>query len=338
MFGFLRSRPGVLSKNDWTALNLLQCGLCHVFRQGYGTWASLLANWEGRFLALLTYSQYAQETELTTTRCPASLWVHQCPAIESNTALQYAAAIVMRLVQEKMADDIRDEKSPHTKWINRLLRPHFGKAKSTLQSLDFPSDSFDSLLKRQFAIESCEQIHDLDDATAPFADAMGLLTAHTCRIGGVSENYDILNQIGRLIGRVITIIDASHDFDRDFKNNQYNVIRETTPYRTPDTGLTSLQIEAIENYLLLNLNAICRNTLKLTFFRNAGAVQNILLLGLYDASMHAIQKISKNTDHLATKPFNTPACTSCGELMSSRFCPHCGEIAGSVYESASRVL
>lgn len=324
MFGFLRSRPGMLSAGDWTALNGLHCGLCNVFRREYGTWACLFANWEGRFLALLTHAQYAEETKLITTRCPALLWLRRCPAPETNTALQYATAAVMRLVQEKLADNIRDEKTICTKWIIHWFKRHFDRAECTLKRLDFPTDTFDTLLARQYAIESYGQMHEFDDATAPFARAMGLLTAHTCRIAEVPENYDTLDQIGRLIGRVITIIDACHDFGRDYEKSRYNVIRATTSCKTPGNGLSASQIEMVENYLLLNLNAIRRNAMKLVCYRNTGAVQNILLLGLYDVSMQAIKQIPKNTAFRPMRRYKTHACTSCGHLMNSRFCPHCG--------------
>lgn len=326
MFGFLQSRMNCLSTEDWNSLSTINCGMCHVFRKEYGIWSSLLAGWEGRFLALLIDSQNAEQFNFSETRCPVTLWLCRRQISEKDTALQYATAVVMRLFEEKLVDNIRDEDSIHTKWVHHWLNSRFKQANLTLKKLDFPVEKFNAFLSRQFAIESFTQVHVLDDATAPFACAMGLLTAHTCRIAGAHDNFNSLDKIGRLIGRVITIIDACHDYSRDYVKNRYNVIRETSLCISPGNSLSVSQIGRVENYLLSNLKAIRSYTNKLVLYRNAGAVHNIMQLGLFDASMRAIQQVSKEKAYMPIRRFRPISCTSCGHSMDSRFCPHCGKI------------
>jgi hypothetical protein len=299
--------------------------LCHVLRKEYGICSSLLAGWEGRFVALLSDSQSTKQTSLGETRCPAGIYLCRRTTNENDKALQYAAAIVMRLFQEKLTDNIRDDKSRLSIWIRSRFKRQFKKATLILRRLDFPIDNFNTLLSQQFDIETMADVHGFNDATEPFSRALGLLTAQTCRIAGTPDNFDLLDKIGRLLGRVITIIDACHDYIRDYKNRRYNVIREASPLIPLDYKLPAYQIENVENYLFLNLKDIRSCTRKLVFHRNAGAVQNILLFGLFDASLHAIQQISRANAYQPMRQFKPIYCTSCGYLIDSRFCPHCGK-------------
>ena len=68
------------------------------------------------------------------------------------------------------------------------------------------------LREAQRAVESGSETHSLDAVTQPPAEATALILGHTAVLAGAPENAPGLREIGRSVGRIVTLLDACHDF------------------------------------------------------------------------------------------------------------------------------
>jgi hypothetical protein len=305
-------------------MNRIQCGLCHSLRQEFNLPAGLLAGWEGCFLLLLIHAQSQEMETQGATRCPASIWTRHYPIPQMDKAAQCVAAVMVWLFQAKLTDNIRDAGSQKEQILIRLFHRSFEKAKSILRQSGWPIQEIQELFDEQYSLEADKTIEDLADATLPFCKAVGLLTAHTSRIAGFSDNVPVLLDIGRLVGQLIAMLDACHDYERDFKRNQYNLIRAVVCRNEDASKISAQQFERVANHILINLQTVRSMAENVTLYRHDRLVLNILALGLYDSARQALDNLANSVLGSSVPMTVSSTCPLCGSQASSRFCCHCG--------------
>jgi hypothetical protein len=324
MFGFLRSRQGMLTRSDSDKLSGHFCGLCHALRHDYIPMAGLLAGMEGRFLAVLIDAQTKAPALQQTKRCPVNAWQGKLSMTGGSTATRFAAAVTVFLFEQKLVDDVLDDRSLCAKLALQIFRKHFAKAKRILSEMSLPLYELLFLKKRQHNLEYFEDKADLESVSEPSGTAVGILLAHTAILAGAPKNRRILREIGDSLGRSITLMDACQDFDRDKKRKRYNAIEKAFGCKLSSDELFWILFDRIENYLLVHLQSIRLKIQQLSLRRHRQIIQNILMFGLYDEATKALNHLSA----IVSAPpifFNTEQkCTSCGLPVKSPFCPNCG--------------
>jgi hypothetical protein len=327
MFGFARIRKSQLTPQEYCQLKSYYCGLCHALRQDFNLLSSLLVGWDGRFLALLVEAQIPGLVLRSKTRCPATMGLLHNPIASYGVGTRYAAAVTVFLLGEKLDDNYEDDGSQLAKAVKRLTRKHFEQAAAILNEFNFPLELATSLRNEQATVESTARGATLSEVTAPSAKAVALIFAHTANLAGVEANVGPLTQIGRCVGRLVTLLDACHDYNSDIAKNKYNTIAATLPEQQSRQPVASDCYREVEYFLLEQLQHIRSQTKQLTLYRHERLVQNILMLGLYDTVIKGCQKFSQNVSDLETTvSAKLSSCPSCGAEISKvqRFCTACG--------------
>jgi predicted Zn-ribbon and HTH transcriptional regulator len=324
MFGFLRTRQSMLSGSDNDQLSRYHCGLCHALRHDYFSMAGLLAGMEGRFLVLLIDAQTNQPANQCMKRCPANAWLHKFIMTDYSMATRFSAAATVFLFEQKLIDNIMDDRSVFAKIGLQIFRKHFGKARLILSEMTFPLDELSILQKRQHDLENSKNDASLEVVCEPFGTAMGTLLAHTAILADKPQNKVILGEIGHCLGRAITLIDACQDYVRDKKRKRYNAIRKALNRDLKINDFSWALFDRIENYLLVNLQSIRLKTQALSLKRHHQIIQNILMLGLYDEAAKALNTLSNSVSSPSMLLITEQKCSSCGFSVKSSFCPKCG--------------
>jgi len=324
MFGFAQVRKDQLTTDEYNQLKTYYCGLCHALRQDFGLASAALTGWDGRFLALLVDSQLQKPEFLCMTRCPASIgFLHQ-PIVSHDVATRYAAAATVFLFGEKLDDRIEDDESQLAKTLKSLTRSQINKAIEILIDLDFPLSNAIALKEKQKTVESKKRGNDFWTVTAPSSQAVALIFSHTAKLTGAESNIKPLVEIGSCVGKLITILDACYDYKEDIKKDKFNAIAACLPIDGPAQPISNHFYEVVRNFLLLQLKEIRSQVKRLSLRRHNHLVENVLFLGLYDATESACYKLAKSVVDSEIIVLTECNCPTCGKAINSRFCTNCG--------------
>ena len=234
MFGFMRHHG--VAQREW---RLHYCGTCKTIGSLYGQRARLLLNHDTAFLAELLNSLNGEDAEQWAN--PYRSW--NCMRLPSReqmpVILRYVSAVNVLLGEYKVRDHEVDSPAVHWRWARRFFSPAFRKAQHELAELGFPLAQTDELLRRQPLVEATQGA-DLDAVAAPTAEITALVFANGARLAGVDPM--LLADVGYRFGRLIYLIDAWEDYDRDSRSGAFNALRSSG--RGLDDGAQLIRSEA----------------------------------------------------------------------------------------------
>jgi hypothetical protein len=325
MFGFARARPEMLAPEERIDLRRFYCGLCDALRRDYGPPYAALTGWDGRFIALTIGAQALHEETHAATRCPARLGTRSLSMVPYGIAARYAAAVTVFLLGEKLDDDLHDEHSKRARLAKPLTHKQVARAVGVLRELDFPLAEAMSLRESQRAVESGRQAYALQEVTQPPAEATALILGHTAVLAGTPENGPALREVGRSVGRIVTLLDACYDFPKDAKSGVFNAVAETAGSHKPIRSISGTRFEQTADYLIEQLREIRQAHSRLVLHRHASIVQNILFMGLFDATTNATRRLALCVRDPVSDRGKEWWCSTCGAPARSRFCPSCGK-------------
>ena len=216
MFGYIRTDTPELRVRENEYYRAVYCGLCRAQGKCTGQCSRMTLSYDIAFLALLRIAAEGKQTEIKRGRCIAHpfrkrAYVAYC---EPLAYCAYAAAI---LAYGKTVDDINDEKG--FKRFKALLAKPFAKGmrKRALKE-------YGELDIRVF--EGLKRLSDIEKKRLPSvdtpADAFGDILADILSFGLDGDNFKIMRNIGKHIGRWIYIVDAADDLDEDIKKERFN--------------------------------------------------------------------------------------------------------------------
>jgi hypothetical protein len=145
------------------------------------------------------------------------------PKDKMPLSLQFAAATNIILAEFKIADHISDTQQRRFKFAHRIFSKEFLIAESLLNDWNFPLEKIRNLLQTQTEIEN--SANNLDEYSLPTATVTAYFFSHGVKIIGKENLTNLAHEIGFAFGKLIYILDAFEDFERDEKANQFNALR-----------------------------------------------------------------------------------------------------------------
>lgn len=217
MFGYIKPFVPDLRVREHELYRAIYCGLCRSMGRHTGCASRLTLSYDFAFLCAVRLTLEKTKMDVKVTSCALSPWKRR-PIMEDNPALAYCAAAAAILTKEKVQDDINDSKGLE-KLAPRLLMPAAkGMAKRALK-LDstLPVKEISDGLSRlsQLEAEGCPSVDLVADC---FGDVLSAIFAH----GLSGSDKAVASAIGKSIGRVIYVLDAADDMEKDKKKGNYN--------------------------------------------------------------------------------------------------------------------
>jgi hypothetical protein len=225
----------------------------------YGQRSRLLLNHDAVFLAELLTLLSAESPALNADKAYLSYNCLSLPKSEDDMprSLQLAAAANILLAEFKVSDRIKDGRLFRWRLVQRLFSGGFRRAAALLRRWDFPVDKLRGLQDRQDEREAdprsprrCPStaLRRLASATAA---ATAMFFAHGARAIGRPEAPEVVNAMRRLgydFGRLVYLLDAFEDYEKDWRQGEFNALRAAFGWTTE--SLTSEQRRQAAEWLL----------------------------------------------------------------------------------------
>lgn len=218
MFGYIAPALNLLSDDLQKRYRACYCGLCRELQAISGGSGRLTLSNDMTFLGMLLQSLYEPDETIQTGRC----LLHPLKKSEKTLSgmSSYAAEMNLLLMYYKLADNIRDERSPAAKiGMSRIRKPFLEIEKSHPDTC-------------RAVGEILMEINNLEDEAATRGIREEDLD-HICNLSGkmlaitfVPDPNDVwaqtLFRIGEGLGRFVCFMDAYEDYDRDRKKGHFN--------------------------------------------------------------------------------------------------------------------
>jgi hypothetical protein len=234
MFGLMRAKKCGMSETEKHFRRLHYCGTCKTIGSLYGQKSRLLLNHDAVFLAeILTGISSGESVSGWQSAYQSYNCLNLPETGEMPLPLEFAAAANLILAEFKLADKIADENSRAGKIARKTFSNGFQKAQAKLErEWQFPLAEVREILSAQETIEndSLRQSNKspgeiLDELARPTAATTAIFFGEGSRITGKSELKNAASEIGFRFGKLIYLVDAFEDYEKDFRRGQFNAIR-----------------------------------------------------------------------------------------------------------------
>lgn len=221
MFGLMRAKQCGMTAEEKHFRRLHYCGTCKTIGSLYGQKSRMLLNHDTVFLAEILTSLSDEKVE----NWEKSYQSYNCLSLPKNEmpiSLQFAATANVILTEFKIADHVSDTRQRRFKLAHRIFSKEFIEAEKHLKEWNFPLEEVRSLLEKQTSIENNST--DLNELTLPTAIATATFFEEGAKLIGRKELANLAHEIGFNFGKLIYVLDAFEDFERDAKTNQFNAL------------------------------------------------------------------------------------------------------------------
>lgn len=208
MFGFVRPLEGKLTEEQLQEFKSYYCGVCKSIEKRYTHLARFTLTYDCAFLAMFLSAFLGSDTAKEDAVC-----VMRKRQIAKSSIVDYCADINVLLAYYKFDDDVNDDDSKKAKIARATLKKSFTKAKEKNPHIE---QLIKSNLEYLYLLEK-------DKCSEPdrVADAFGRLLEGIVGYG-CNMNKEAM-AVGYNLGRFIYLLDAFVDYQKDIKNDSYNV-------------------------------------------------------------------------------------------------------------------
>jgi hypothetical protein len=230
MFGLMRVKKCGMSDAEKHFRRLHYCGTCKTIGSLYGQKSRLLLNHDTVFLAEILTS-LSDENPKNWQRAYQSYNCLNLPESELPLPLEFAATTNLILAEFKLADKITDENSRAGKIARKTFSNNFQKARKKLENWRFPLEKVQEILSSQETIEADSATANktaaeiLSALSRPTAETTAIFFGEGARLTGKSELENLTAELGFNFGKLIYLLDAFEDYEKDFSKKQFNAIR-----------------------------------------------------------------------------------------------------------------
>lgn len=258
MFGLMRAKKCGMSDEEKHFRRMNYCGTCKTIGSIYGQKSRLLLNYDTVFLAEIL-SALSDENVADWQKSYQSFNCLALPKSEMPAALKFAATANIILTEFKLADHAADEKKRRYRLAQNAFTAEFQKAEKLLTAWNFPLAQIKDILNSQVAREATAT--SLDALAFPTAETTAVFFREGVRQIGKPELETQVFELGFNFGKLIYLIDAFEDYEKDFRRSQFNAFRAAFDLSeeklTTETKRKITQIfGAIEREIIEKINAL----------------------------------------------------------------------------------
>jgi hypothetical protein len=236
MFGLMRAKKCGMTAEEREVRRLNYCGTCKTIGSLYGQKSRFLLNHDTVFLAEVL-SALSGENAAGRGSAYQSYNCLSLPESELPFSLQYAATANVILTEFKLADHVADEGKRRYKIARRAFSGEFRTAGRLLEKWNFPLGEVKAILDSQSARERSEK--SLDALAWPTAETTGIFFREGVRRCGAAEIENLAFELGFAFGKLVYLVDAFEDYERDLRAGKFNAFRAAFDLReaklTPGT-------------------------------------------------------------------------------------------------------
>jgi len=234
MFGLMRAKKCGMSEDEKHFRRLNYCGTCKTIGSLYGQKSRFLLNHDTVFLAEIL-SALSGENVSDWQKSYQSFNCLNLPKNEMPLPLQFAATANVILTEFKLADHVADEGKRRYKMARNIFSKEFQTAEKLLSKWTFPLDEVKTILTSQNLRETTE--NSLDELAFPTAQTTAIFFREGAKLIGKNELENLVFEIGFNFGKLVYLLDAFEDYEKDFRTNQFNAFR--TAFNLKDEKLTA---------------------------------------------------------------------------------------------------
>lgn len=228
MFGLMRAKKCEMSEGEKHFRRLNYCGTCKTIGSLYGQKSRLLLNHDTVFLAEIL-SAVSNEKVGDWQKSYQSFNCLNLPEDEMPKSLQFAATTNIILTEFKLADHIADEKKRRYKFAHKSFSGEFRKAEALLNEWNFPLEKVRAILEKQTSVENERGGKDaaeiLENLAAPTAETTAIFFSEGALACGADELEKSFYRLGFDFGKLVYLIDAFEDYEKDFRGRRFNALR-----------------------------------------------------------------------------------------------------------------
>jgi hypothetical protein len=258
MFGLMKCGGCSQTPEQKHYRRLHYCGTCRVIGSLYGWKSRVFLNNDAVFLGEVLSALSNAHEELD--RWSRPYRSRSCFSVPGDSedmplSLQFAATAVLIIGQFKLADQMEDSNRTLWKLPYRLYSKSFSAASARLRQWDFPLPDLLHCSRVQAEREAgfgtdnvaLSFVESFGYLAEPSAAATSLFFQHGARAVGEHTAERDMAALGHAFGALIYLLDALEDYEKDFRNENFNALRAA--FRLPDSKLPALHRDRVVRYL-----------------------------------------------------------------------------------------
>ena len=281
MLGYVKCFKPELKVREYEVYCGYYCGVCKSIGARYGQLPRMALSYDAAFLALLLESIADTHDAPTQEHCIAHPFIKKKTIIR-NSAIDYAADVMLILAWHKLLDDAKDEGKLYAKatmvFLKRIYRKLAKRHPELCKAIGVHLAELSTLER-----DKCASI---DMAAEAFSKIMEVIFVEG--IKAISNNADenicsIYGTIGYHMGKWIYLIDAVDDIEENIKSGAYNPLlyRFNFDPKSESAQQFRNRIEEDLKFNLYHYLAMISNCLgALDIKKNKGIIENIIYFGL----------------------------------------------------------
>lgn len=217
----MRAKTCGMTAEEKNFRRLHYCGTCKTIGTLYGQKSRMLLNHDTVFLAEILTSLSDEKVQ----NWQKSYQSYNCLSLPKNEmpfSLQFAATANVILAEFKIADHVSDTRQRRFKLAHRIFSKDFIEAEKRLKEWNFPLEKIRQILEMQEKRES--EKFNLDELALPTSETTATFFAEGVKLIGQEKLSNLAHKIGFNFGKLIYVLDAFEDFEKDEKRNQFNAL------------------------------------------------------------------------------------------------------------------
>lgn len=221
MLGYVKCQAGEMLVKHHALYRAMYCGLCHATKTSATRAMLPFLSYDFVFLAFLRALILQDTISLEKEICLLHPFRKGHQRVAENDALRYSAAVSLFLTHEKMRDDRRDGDSPFfRRFLLSLSEPILSRRRARLCRKQPSLSSLSEALSRTMeeGREAEQKSASLDDMCKGFGQVLSLVFS----FGTEGTNKRFLAALGGSLGRLLYVVDAIDDLEKDEKSGAFN--------------------------------------------------------------------------------------------------------------------
>lgn len=290
MLGYIQPDKPELKIREFELYKAYYCGICKSVKNRYGQIPRLVLSYDAVFLALILGAVGSKEgkiEKIKQERCPVHP-IKKRPIVYDETAIDYAADMMLILAYFKLLDDKQDEGGIKASAGLLAMKNTYKKLmKIHGEKCIIVKDRLKELAKLEK-----EKCPSLDRAAEPFAQLLGEIFAADA-FAKKPGKLEQLRRIGYHTGKWIYLIDAFDDIEDNAISGSYNPLIHQWNYKAKEESLIEF-CKRIQDRTEFNLHyyltELSRMWDGLEAVRNQELVENIIYSGLLRKTEEILSK------------------------------------------------